>query len=254
MKKRILYVIIIILIIVACILFVNKGSSANETIKVGVKSDFDRFSSYDETNERYSGFEIDLSKILFNELGYSNIEYVTVDTNNREEMLLNGDVDCIMGGYSYSEDRSKKFDLSTPYYSDAFMIVSLNSSMFCKLEDLSDCNIGIINSDFVDKTVKAILNNNGAKNYRIIRVDSYDKLSKMIDSANLDAVALDQSMGMNYLYDGFYTILYKEPNASEFCIALPKDSSLTGKIKSQLKEFNDAGTINKMLKRWGIEQ
>lgn len=254
MKKRITYIFIITLILIAILSAVKTTVRENrQTIKVGIRYDFNSFGYYNAENDHYSGFEVDLSKIIFNRLGYKNIEYVPIDANNREELLASGDIDCIMGGYSYSDARNQKFDLSTPYYSDSFIIVSLRSSMFPGVKYLSDCSIGIINSDFVESTVKKILVEEKVNNINIVKCDDYTKLNRVLCAAKVDAIALDKSLGLDYLNSNYYTVLYQNANASEFCVALPKNSPLTSMVDEQLNILKDDGTIDELMKHWGIE-
>ena len=67
--------------------------SKSGTLKVGVRDDVMNLGYLNPTTGQYYGMEIDLARLLAEDLGYAEAELVTVKPDTRKDMLLNGDVD-----------------------------------------------------------------------------------------------------------------------------------------------------------------
>ena len=97
----------------ACALIGLSGCSSassppgSDTLRVGVRADIVNFGYLNEQTGKYYGMEIDLANEMANRLGYSKVEFVTVLPDNRKDMLLNGEVDCLVACYSKTDTRLK---------------------------------------------------------------------------------------------------------------------------------------------------
>lgn len=117
-------------------------SAGQGTLKVGVRDDIMNFGYLNETTGKYYGLEIDIAAEMADRLGYADVEYVTVTPDTRKDMLLHGEVDCIVATYSIAESREENFDFSDPYYTDSTVVVVEKSSLITKIEELKGLNIG----------------------------------------------------------------------------------------------------------------
>lgn len=68
-------------------------------MRVGVRDDIVGFSYLNKETGKYHGLEIDIAEEAAQRLGYGNVEYVTVTPDTRKEMLMNGEVDCLIACY-----------------------------------------------------------------------------------------------------------------------------------------------------------
>lgn len=93
----------------------SSSSEGAGTLRVGVRDDIMNFGYLNQTTGNYYGLEIDLARKLASELGYRDVELVAVEPDTRKDMLLNGEVDCLIACYSIAETRLKNFDFSQPY-------------------------------------------------------------------------------------------------------------------------------------------
>ena len=66
----------------------------------------------DRNTGKYYGLEIDIAEELARRLGYADVEFVSVLPETRKEMLLDGQVDCLVACYSVAASRAENFDLS----------------------------------------------------------------------------------------------------------------------------------------------
>ena len=130
MKKARYAVALVVAIALSCVLWglagcgglntITTGKSSDAalegTLRVGVRSDVVGFGYLNEDTGKHYGLEIDLAEELARRLGYTDVEYVTVLPETRKDMLLNGEVDCLVACYSIAESREKNFDFSPAYY------------------------------------------------------------------------------------------------------------------------------------------
>ena len=72
------------------------GASGEGTLRVGVRSDVVGFGYLNENTGKYYGLEIDIAEELARRLGYADVEFVSVLPETRKEMLLDGQVDCLV--------------------------------------------------------------------------------------------------------------------------------------------------------------
>ena len=101
-----------------------KGSPASgKALRVGVRSDVVGFGYLNEGTGKYYGLEIDIAEEMAARMGYGSVEFVTVTPDTRKDMLVNGEVDCMVACYSIAESREKNFDFSPSYYTDASIVM-----------------------------------------------------------------------------------------------------------------------------------
>lgn len=254
MKKKIVFIIVIIsILIISFISLCVIGMMNLKVLRVGVRGNLVNYGYYNSDSGRYSGFEIDLAKELANKMGYDKVEFVTVDVNDREEMLLNNEVDCLIACYTYTDTRNEKFYLTSPYFRDNFEIIAMETTMFNKLNDLDGCSIGIIDSDAIYLQLVDILKDNNINNYTIKRYESYDEMGIDFNTGDVDSIAVDGALESNFYVEEYTKILYEQENFSDYCIALKKDSSICKEVELKLKSLLEDGYVEELKARWGID-
>lgn len=87
-------------------------STANGTLRAGVRADVIGFGYLNETTDNYYGLEIDIVNDLAKRMGIDDVEFVTVTPDDRKEMLLAGTIDLVAACYSIAETRLENFDFS----------------------------------------------------------------------------------------------------------------------------------------------
>jgi glutamate transport system substrate-binding protein len=91
--------------------------SRNKVI-VGVKEDQPNLGYKDPTTGAYSGFDIEMANLIAAKLGFSpdQIEYQAIQSANREQALINGDIDYYVGTYSITDKRKEQIGFAGPYF------------------------------------------------------------------------------------------------------------------------------------------
>jgi len=87
-------------------------------IVVGVKDDQPYLGERDPSSGTYSGFDIEIAKMMAASLGFSvnRIQYKAIASANRETALRNGQIDLYVGTYTINALRKKQVGFAGPYY------------------------------------------------------------------------------------------------------------------------------------------
>ncbi|MFJ9853917.1 glutamate ABC transporter substrate-binding protein [Streptomyces sp. NPDC101150] len=87
-------------------------------IIIGVKADQPFLGYQDPSTKKYSGFDIEIAKMVAADLGFSTkqIQFETVNSNVRETKISNHDVDFYVGTYTINNERKKQVGFAGPYY------------------------------------------------------------------------------------------------------------------------------------------
>ncbi|WP_432087228.1 glutamate ABC transporter substrate-binding protein [Streptomyces sp. bgisy095] len=85
---------------------------------VGVKEDQPYMGEKDPATGRYSGFDIEIAKMMAASLGFdpARVEFRTIASANRETALQNGQIDYYVGTYTINDNRKKLVGFAGPYY------------------------------------------------------------------------------------------------------------------------------------------
>jgi glutamate transport system substrate-binding protein len=87
-------------------------------IVIGVKDDQPGLGYYDQNAKAYTGFDIEIAELVAAQLGFtrSQVQFVPVESANRESALENGSVDLVVASYSYTQARSQVVSFAGPYF------------------------------------------------------------------------------------------------------------------------------------------
>jgi glutamate transport system substrate-binding protein len=85
---------------------------------VGAKEDQPYMGEKDPATGRYSGFDIEIAKMVSASLGFdpAGIQFRTIASANRETALQNGQIDYYVGTYTINDKRKKLVGFGGPYY------------------------------------------------------------------------------------------------------------------------------------------
>ncbi|MGW2676944.1 glutamate ABC transporter substrate-binding protein [Streptomyces sp. NPDC001436] len=85
---------------------------------VGAKEDQPYMGQKDPATGVYSGFDIEIAKMMSASLGFApkTIEFRTIASANRETALQNGQIDYYVGTYTINDKRRKQVGFAGPYY------------------------------------------------------------------------------------------------------------------------------------------
>lgn len=241
------------------------GAGTSEgTLTVGVRADIMNFGYLNQTTGKYYGLEIDIADELARRLGYADVEYVTVTPDTRKEMLMSGEVDCIIAAYSIAETREENFDFSDPYYTDSTVVVVEKSTLIDSLEDLAGLNIGTMAGSNASPLLAARLYELGIIGEEVIsnsdtftqydgvsvtKAADYQELDVLLEQGLVDAACMDRCIAETYMDDDR---IFLEPEIAEqnYGVATQKDSELSARVRDAIREMLDDGTIDAVIDKW----
>jgi glutamate transport system substrate-binding protein len=85
---------------------------------IGVKEDQPNLGYKDPTTGKYSGFDIEIARLVATGLGFSvdTIEYKAIPSASREDEIVAGNVDYYVGTYSITDTRKQRISFAGPYF------------------------------------------------------------------------------------------------------------------------------------------
>ncbi|MGW1378160.1 glutamate ABC transporter substrate-binding protein [Streptomyces sp. NPDC002446] len=87
-------------------------------LTIGVKEDQPYLGEKDPSSGRYTGFDIEIAKMMSAALGFppDTVQFRTIASANRETALQNGQIDLYVGTYTINDKRKKLVGFAGPYY------------------------------------------------------------------------------------------------------------------------------------------
>jgi glutamate transport system substrate-binding protein len=227
-------------------------------VTIGVKEDQPNLGYLDVTTNERTGFDIDIARWIAASLGFDEeqIEYKPIASANREQAIVNGDIDYYVGTYSITEKRKDQIDFAGPYFiSGQGFLVGADS----EITDVKEV------SDFNGKTVCSATGStpiqNIKENFPEITTEEYDLYSACVEdliNGKVDAVTTDQAILIGYAakYPDEVKVVGGLFTEERYGVGLPKgDTVLLDHINALLTDGGDIwqAIFDKNLGSSGIE-
>jgi glutamate transport system substrate-binding protein len=208
---------------------------------IGVKEDQPNLGYLDATTNERSGFDIEIARWIAASLGFeeSDISYEPIASANREQALVNGDIDYYVGTYSITDKRKEQIDFAGPYFVTGQGFLVAADSEMTEVNDVSDFNGMTVCSATGSTPIQNIKDN-----YPEIKTAEYDIYSQCVEdliSGKVDAVTTDAAILIGYaaqypddvkVLDGLFT-------EERYGVGLPKGDTV---LKDHINTlFTDGG-------------
>lgn len=167
-------------------------------VVVGVKEDQPGLGYLDPTTGERSGFDVDIARWIAASLGFdeSQIEYKAIASANREQAIVNGDIDYYVGTYSITDKRKEQIDFAGPYFITGQGLLMRQDTDVTDVPDLSALNGKTVCSATGSTPIQNI-----KQNFPEIKTKEYDIYSGCVEdllNGAVDAVTTDQSILIGY--------------------------------------------------------
>ncbi|MEJ8653226.1 glutamate ABC transporter substrate-binding protein [Streptomyces sp. MS1.AVA.3] len=175
---------------------VLKKAQQAKKIVVGVKADQPFLGFKDPATNKYSGFDIEIAKMIAADLGFSEkqIEFQTVDSNVRETKISGGAVDFYVGTYTINDERKKQVGFAGPYYTaGADLLVSKDNKSITGPDSLRGKKVCSITGSTPLQEIKK--SKYGAKTTEL---GKYSDCVKNVLDGSVDAVTTDDAILKGY--------------------------------------------------------
>ncbi|MGO4536943.1 glutamate ABC transporter substrate-binding protein [Leifsonia sp. 2MCAF36] len=168
----------------------------NGKITIGVKEDQPGLGYRDATTGSRSGFDIDIARWIAASLGYdeNKIEFKAIPSANREQAIVNGDVDYYVGTYSITDKRKQVIDFAGPYF------VTGQGLLVRKNDDTVKSHTDLAGKTVCSATGSTPLQNiqQNFPDVKTVGLDLYSACADQLISKQVDAVTTDQAILIGY--------------------------------------------------------
>jgi glutamate transport system substrate-binding protein len=209
------------------------------TLRVGVKEDQPGLGYLDAITGERTGFDVDIARWIAAELGFSEdqIEFQTIPSANREQALVNGDIDYYVGTYSITDKRKEQIGFAGPYFiTGQGLLVSADNTDITSEDDLAG------------KTVCSATGSTPLQNIqenfpdtKTVPFDTYSQCVDALKDGSVDAVTTDQAILIGYAAQEPDALkVVGEPFTEEkYGVGVPKDDAALRHFIN--KVFTDGG-------------
>lgn len=166
------------------------------SVVIGVKEDQPGLGYLDNVTNERSGFDVDIARWIAASLGFDEdqIEYKAIASANREQAIMNGDVDYYVGTYSITDKRKADIDFAGPYFiTGQGLLVRQGDTDYQALEELEGSTVCSATGSTPIQNIK--------ENFPGIITQEFDLYSACVESLinqQVDAVTTDQAILIGY--------------------------------------------------------
>lgn len=213
-------------------------------VVIGVKEDQPNLGYFDNVTQERSGFDVDIARWIAASLGFDEdqIEYKAIASANREQAIVNGDIDYYVGTYSINDKRKKDVDFAGPYFvTGQGLLVKKGSPDYQSLEELDGKTVCSATGSTPIQNIK--------ENFPGIKTQEFDLYSACVENlknGQVDAVTTDQAILIGYAaQDPDNLVVTSGPllTKEEYGIGLAKgDDVLRAHINDLLTDGGDTWT------------
>lgn len=232
-------------------------------LKVGTKVDVPKFGLQNTATGEMEGFEVDLAYEIAGKIfGCTAAEakekklvaFQGVTAKTRGPLLDNGEVDLVIATYTITEERKESWNFSDPYYTDAVGLLVLKDSGITSCADLDGKIIAVSQGSTTKKVFQEYLDKQGIDvKPEFEEFDGYPSMAAALSAKNVDVFSVDRAILAGYNDDT--TIILEDRFAEQdYGVASKLDNKgLAALVNEVVTDLKSSGTIDQMLKDWGIE-
>ena len=211
--------------------------------------------NFQDENGELIGFDTDLTKAVFEALGYKVI-FQEIDWNQRYTDLESGAIDCIWNGFTCNtadDDgvlRADKVDFSYNYMENRQVIVAKKDSGIAAAADLAG-KLAAVESGSAGETYAKTFEGASVKGF----LKQTDALFE-VNAGTADFAVLDAQLAKSYAGKGDYADLVIIENLSSdveyYAVGFKKGSELTAQVNAQFEALAADGTIAQLAETYGV--
>jgi glutamate transport system substrate-binding protein len=166
-------------------------------VVVGVKNDQPGLGYEDAASGERTGFDVDIARWIAASLGFEEdqIEFTTIPSANREQAIVNGDIDYYVGTYSITDKRKEQIDFAGPYFlTGQGLLVAADDDSINGPDDLGG------------KTVCSVTGSTPLQRIRdeyspgnTVEYDTYSQCVEQLKGGQVDAITTDEAILAGYV-------------------------------------------------------
>ena len=248
--KKLIALTLAVLTILGMFAGCNTTQSDKPVLKVAISPDFAPMEFVDLTKtgqDKFVGFDVSLAKFIAEELGMT-LEIMPMDFDACQAAVATGKVDMSISGYSWTEDRAAKYNLSDYYYAgeneteQVLITLKENAGKYKTAESLKGVKVGAQGASLQEELVKKQLPDSTLVTYTDINTGlqqlkkgDFDVMAVAIGNAN----ALINN-NPEVIMSGFQFEV-DEKEANNLILLQKGNDELTAKVNAALAKALAAG-------------
>ena len=238
-------------------------TAANDEAKDDAKSVVVGYTIYEpmnyEENGKLVGFDTELAEAVYEKLGYK-VVFKLIDWDQKYTELNSGAINCIWNGFTANTKdddgvaRADKVDFSYNYMGNKQVIVA-KADFAKEIKDTKSFagKVGAVENGSAGDTYLGEELEGAIKKGVTSQLDAMKELSM----GTVAFVVVDEQLAKAYVGKGDYADLEISEkvfsDAEYYAIGFKKGSDLTAKVNGALEELAADGTIEKLAKKYGVE-
>ena len=220
---------------------------ARGKVIVGVKEDQPNLGFKDPTTNTYSGFDIEIARLVAAQLGFSadKIEYKAIPSANRETAISGGQIDYYVGTYSITDKRKQQISFAGPYFiAGQDLLVRKDDTTITGPETLDGKKVCSATGSTSIQRIK--------EKYPQAKTVEFQKYSQCVEQLigkQVDAVTTDDAILKGYAAQqpDALKVVGKPFSKEKYGIGLPKDDkALRDKVNDIIEGSIKDGTWKKI--------
>jgi glutamate transport system substrate-binding protein len=219
------------------------------SVVIGVKEDQPGLGFKDATTNEYSGFDIEIARLVAAQLGYGldKIEYKAIPSAAREDSIERGEVDYYVGTYTINDNRKQRVSFAGPYYmAGQSILVRSDETAITNKDTMKGKKVCSVTGS---TPIQRVRDQGLTEPENIVEFQTYTQCVDQLLANQVDAVTTDDAILAGYASQQPDKLkLVGQPFSQEpYGIGLAKDDSvLRGKINDILQAAQDDGTWKKI--------
>lgn len=219
----------------------DRMTEAGEVV-IGVKNDQPGLGYEDPVSGERTGFDVDIARWIAASLGFSEdqIDFQTIPSANREQEIINGNIDYYVGTYSMTDARDELIDFAGPYFiTGQGLLVAADDDSINGPDDL------------VDKVTCSVTGSTPLQRIReeyggeVVERGTYSECVENLLQGQVDAITTDEAILAGYVQERPDELkLAGEPFSEErYGVGIADgDTALQEHINTLFTEGNDVWT------------
>ena len=211
--------------------------------------------SYQASDGKYKGIDVELAKEAFRRLGYQP-KFEKIVWEDKDELLTDGTIDCLWSSYSMN-GREDKYQWAGPYLYSRQMVVVKNESEIQTIQDLKGKRIAV---QATTKAEDLFLHNIEADVPQMEQVNCFSTTNELYAALRknyVDAVAGHEAMLGSLVQsgEGAYRMLKESLYKSELGVAFKKGmhEEAAAELTKTLKKMQDEGITEEIVTKYGLD-
>jgi glutamate transport system substrate-binding protein len=217
----------------------------NGKVVIGVKEDQPGLGYKDPTTGEYSGFDIEIARLVAAKLGFGEdkIEFKTVQSAGREAAITNGDVDYYVGTYTINDKRKEIISFAGPYFvAGQDLLVRKDDSSITGKDTLKGKKVCSVTGS---TPIQRVRDEQLTEPENIVEFQGYSQCVDKLLTKEVDAVTTDDAILKGFAAQDSDALKVIGETFSEepYGIGLPlDDKALRDKVNDILQTAIDDGT------------